>query len=114
MSEVSKELVEKTYELLELAKNTGKVKKGTNEVTKAVERGVAKLAVYAEDVSPKEIIMHIAPLCEEKGIACIGVPSKKELGSSLGIEVPSAAAAVIDAGEGKTLLKEIVDSLRKE
>ena len=30
------------YKIIEVAKQTGKIEKGTNEVTKAIERGTAK------------------------------------------------------------------------
>ena len=30
------------YQIVEKAKRTGKIEKGTNEVTKAIERGTAK------------------------------------------------------------------------
>ncbi len=43
------------YNLIERAKKSGKIEKGTNEVTKAIERGTAKLVVYASDVDPKEL-----------------------------------------------------------
>jgi large subunit ribosomal protein L7Ae len=54
------------YEIIEKARKTGKIEKGTNEVTKAIERGTAKLVSYAADVTPKEIIQHIPILCKEK------------------------------------------------
>ena len=37
------------YELIEKARKTGKVEKGTNEVTKAIERGTAKFVAYGSD-----------------------------------------------------------------
>ena len=37
---------ERFLEAIESAKASGKLKKGVNEVTKALERGVAKLVVY--------------------------------------------------------------------
>ena len=111
---MSNELVEKVYELIELARGSGKIRKGTNETTKAVERGIAKLVVVAEDVNPPEITMHLPPLCEEKNIPLVKVPSKKELGAAAGLEVASASVAVIDAGEGKNLLMEIKKALEKK
>ncbi len=39
MTEAPKEIVDKVLEAIEVAKATGKIKKGTNEVTKALERG---------------------------------------------------------------------------
>jgi large subunit ribosomal protein L7Ae len=99
--------------LLEIAKNTGKVKKGTNEVTKAVERGEAKLVVISEDVEPEEIVMHLPVLCEEKKIPYAYVPSKLELGKSVGIDVSTASACIIEAGDGKDLLKDILGEIEK-
>jgi len=64
--EIPKDLVDKVLQALEVAKNTGKIKKGTNETTKAIERGKTKLVVIANDVEPKEIVMHLPVLCEEK------------------------------------------------
>ena len=110
--EVSKEIIDKALEALEVAKATGKVKKGTNEVTKALERGTAKLVVVAKDASPAEIVMHIPLLSEEKGVVCVTVPSKEELGASAGIAVPTASAAITQEGESKKLIQEINDKLK--
>lgn len=87
------------YNIIERARKTGKVDKGVNEATKAVELGVAKLVVYAADVSPKEIVSHLSVICKEKGIPCQEVDSKQKLGIAVGIKVNAAAVAVINAGE---------------
>lgn len=89
------------YSILEKAKRTGKVEKGTNEVTKAIERGSAKLVVYASDVEPKEIVQHLPLLCKEKNIPCKDVDSKQKLGVAVGIPVPSSSVAIVDAGEAE-------------
>ena len=91
----------KLYDVVEKAAKTGKVDKGINEVTKAVERGVAKLVVVASDVEPKELIQHIPLLCKEKEIKFAEVDSKEKLGISVGIKVKCSAVAVIMAGEAK-------------
>jgi len=111
MVEASKEIVDKALEALEIAKATGKIKKGTNEVTKSLERGSAKLVIVAKDATPPEIVMHIPLLSEEKGVPCITVPSKEELGASAGIAVPTASAAITNEGEAKALLKEIIEKI---
>ena len=87
------------YTLIEKARKTGKVDKGVNEVTKAVERGTAKAVFVAADVSPKEIVAHLPVLCKEKGILFVEVDSKQKLGISAGIAVGTAAVAVTSAGE---------------
>jgi large subunit ribosomal protein L7Ae len=89
------------YDIVEKAAKTGKVDRGVNEVTKAVERGVAKLVVIAKDVEPKELIQHLPILCKEKGINLSEVDSKQKLGISSGINRPTAAVAVIKEGEAK-------------
>ncbi|PIN92731.1 50S ribosomal protein L7ae [Candidatus Pacearchaeota archaeon CG10_big_fil_rev_8_21_14_0_10_31_24] len=95
------------YEIVEKAKKTGKVDKGINEVTKAIELGVAKLVVYASDVEPKEIISHLPIISKEKGIPCVEVDSKQKLGLAVGIGVKTAAVAVIDAGDAKSDISNI-------
>ena len=87
------------YSIIEKARKTGKVDKGTNEVTKAIERGVAKAVFYATDVSPKEIVAHLAVISKEKNIPCFEVDSKQRLGVAVGIPVSTSAVAIIDAGE---------------
>lgn len=109
--ELSKENIDKVFESIELARTTGKIKKGTNEVTKAIEKGTAKLVAYAKDASPPEIVMHLPLLCKEKGIVCAGVDKREELGAAAGLEVPTVAVAVVKEGEAKKVLKELTDAL---
>jgi len=95
------------YSIIEKAKKTGKVDKGANEVTKAVELGAAKLVVYAKDVEPKEIVAHLAVLCKQKGIPCFEVDSKQKLGLAVGIGVNTAAVAVIQGGDADKEIAQI-------
>lgn len=112
-TEVSKDTAEKVFEAIELAKKSGKLKKGTNECTKAIERGTAKLVVAAKDVNPKEIIMHLPGLCAEKGIPFALVGSKEELGTAAGVGLSTAAVAIIQEGEAKALVAEIAAQLKQ-
>jgi len=96
------------YSIIEKARKTGKIDKGTNEVTKAIERGVAKFVVYASDVEPKEIVQHIPLLCREKKIPCKEVDSKQKLGIAAGVPVSTSSVAVIEAGDAK----KDIDSLK--
>ena len=89
------------YSQIEKARKEGKIEKGINEVTKAIERATAKLVVYAKDVEPKEITQHIPALCKEKGIKCEEVDSKQKLGIAVGISVPCSAVAVIEEKKAK-------------
>ncbi len=105
-----KEKNDKVYEAIEIAKATGKIKKGANEVTKALERGTAKLVVISKDVTPPEIVMHIPMLAKEKNVPCVQVDSKDDLGSAAGINIPTSAIAITDEGEAKKLVKEIAEA----
>jgi large subunit ribosomal protein L7Ae len=109
--ETPKDLVNAVYEAVRVAKQSGKVRKGTNETTKAIERGTSKLVVIAEDVEPPEVVAHLPILCEERNSAYVFVPSKQQLGQALGIDVPSAAACIMDAGEAQHILEQVVNSI---
>jgi large subunit ribosomal protein L7Ae len=89
------------YDIVDKAAKTGKVDKGINEVTKALERGTAKMIIYASDVSPKELTQHLPILAKEKGIPCIEADSKQKLGISVGIGVATGAVAIIQPGDAK-------------
>ena len=109
--ETPKDLVSAVYEAVRLAKQSGKVIKGTNETTKSIERGTSRLTVIAEDVEPPEVVAHLPILCEERNTAYIFVPSKQQLGASLGIDVGSAAATILDAGDAQHIVEQVVNSI---
>ena len=109
--EVPKELVEKIYKLIESVKVDGKLRKGTNETTKAVEKNEAQLVIVAGDISPKEIIMHLPIICGEKNIPFVNVPSKSELGAAAGLPVPTSSIAIVNPGDAKKQLLDIIKDL---
>lgn len=112
--EVPKDLVPKILELVQMSRTTGgKLRKGVNETTKAVERGESLFVVIAEDVNPPEIVAHLPLLCEDKGIPYAYVPSKEELGKAAGLEVPASSVAIIDAGQAKSLLEALKDKVKE-
>ncbi|HXV51028.1 MAG TPA: ribosomal L7Ae/L30e/S12e/Gadd45 family protein, partial [Nitrosopumilaceae archaeon] len=83
------------------------------EATKAVERGLSKLIVIAEDVEPPEVVAHLPIICDEQGAQYAFVPSKQDLGKALGIDVTSAAAAILDAGDAQHIVDQVIDSIKK-
>ncbi len=108
------ELAKEALKLLEDIRNSGgQIKKGVNETTKAVERGQAKLVYIALDVSPPEIVFHLPPLCDERDIPYLFVPSKEELGKAAGIERPASSAAVVDPGEKGEELNKIIQKIKE-
>ncbi len=111
--ETPEELINPILEAIRVAVESGKVRKGTNEATKAIERGTSKLIVIAEDVDPPEVVAHLPILCEEQGAAYAFVPSKQELGKALGIDITSAAAAILDSGDAQHIIDQVVSSISK-
>lgn len=112
--EVPRDLVPKILELVQMSRTTGgKVRKGVNETTKAVERGEAQFVVIAEDVDPPEIVAHLPLLCDDKGIPYAYVPSKEELGKAAGLEVSASSVAVLDAGQAKSLLEALREKVKE-
>ncbi|KYQ90068.1 U4/U6 small nuclear ribonucleoprotein [Tieghemostelium lacteum] len=77
------------------ANNYHQLKKGANEVTKTVSRGIAEFVILAADAEPLEILLHIPLLCEDKNIPYVFVPSKKELGRACNVSRPVIACSVI-------------------
>jgi len=111
--ETPQDLVSPILEALRVAAQSGKVRKGTNEATKAIERGISKLIVIAEDVEPPEVVAHLPIICDEQGAAYAFVPSKQELGKSLGIDVTSAAAAILDSGDAQHIVDQVIETISK-
>lgn len=111
--EVPQELVDQTLEAVELARDTGKISKGTNEVTKSVERGQAELVVIAEDVEPEEVVAHLPMLSDEKETPYVYVPSKNDLGAAAGLTVQAASVSVVDTGDAKEMIEEISKKVKE-
>jgi len=109
---VPEKIAEQQLSLLEKSSKKGKVKVGVNEVTKAIERGTAKLVLIAEDVSPEEIVMHLPLICKEKQIPYSFVKTKKALGEKTGLGVGTSAAAITNEGEAKKELAELVKKIQ--
>ena len=99
--ETPEDLANKIYDMIDLNKN-GRVKKGSNEVTKAAERGTAQFIILAEDVNPPELLAHIPLICKEKGIPFTYVEDQSYLAenSGMGGGAKTAAIAIIEVGKG--------------
>ncbi|HON81049.1 MAG TPA: 50S ribosomal protein L7Ae [Methanoregulaceae archaeon] len=109
--EVPEEIQNKALEALEIARDTGKIKKGANEATKAIERSLATMVFIGGDVEPEEIVMHLAPLCEEKKIPYLFINKQNDIGAASGLEVGSTAAAIVKPGKAKDLIDEIAKQI---
>jgi large subunit ribosomal protein L7Ae len=106
-NEVNKEVADKALEAVRLARQTGSIRKGSNETTKSIERGLASLVVIANDVVPAEVVMHLPMLCDQRKVPYLYVSAKLDLGKAVGLNVPCTAVAIEKAGESEKLIKEI-------
>ena len=99
----TKEQQDMNYELVKLvADGNGRLKKGSNEVTKAAERGTAKLVIMAENVNPAELLAHIPLICKEKKIPFIYVEDQAYLAEAAGMNsgAKTAAIALMEVAKG--------------
>ena len=60
------ELTVAILDLVQQASNYKQLKKGANEATKTLNRGISELIVMAADTEPLEILLHLPLLCEDK------------------------------------------------
>ncbi|KAH9857178.1 snRNP and snoRNP protein Snu13 [Lenzites betulinus] len=100
------ELVNSILDLVERASQFKQLKKGANEATKTLNRGIAELIILTADTEPLEILLHLPLLCEEKNVAYVFVPSKAALGRACGVTRPVIAAS-ITTNENKELSSQI-------
>ena len=110
------DLADLVYELVQTVSKSGAVKKGSNEVTKAAERGNAKFIVLAEDVNPPELLAHIPMICDEKGIPYGYVPSQEFLAKEAGMPkgVKTASLALMEITKiAQENFNNIVDQINK-
>jgi len=60
------------------------------------------------DVDPPEIVAFLPTLCDERKIPYIFVTSKKELGEAAGLQVSASSVSVIEPGDAKDFMDEII------
>ena len=89
------ELTVAILDLVQQATNYKQLKKGANEATKTLNRGISDLIVMAADTEPLEILLHLPLLCEDKNVAYVFVPSKVALGRACGVSRPVVACSIL-------------------
>lgn len=82
-------------DLAQQATNYKQLKKGANEATKTLNRGISELIIMAADTEPLEILLHLPLLCEDKNVPYVFVPSKVALGRACGVSRPVVACSIL-------------------
>jgi len=105
-------LTTKILNLVQQAANYQQLKKGANEATKTLNRGLSEFIVMAADAEPLEILLHLPLLCEDKNVPYVFVRSKQALGRACGVSRPVIATSVT-LNEGSQL-KPQIQSIQRE
>ncbi|CAG9761293.1 unnamed protein product [Ceutorhynchus assimilis] len=105
-------LTTKILNLVQQAMNYKQLRKGANEVTKTLNRGISEFIVMAADSEPIEILMHLPLLCEDKNVPYVFVRSKQALGRACGVS-RSVIACSVTINEGSQL-KAQIQSIQQE
>ena len=104
-------LSQKILELVQNAGNYKLLKKGANEATKTLNRGISELIVMAADTDPLAILLHLPLLCEDKNVQYVFIPSKQALGRACGVSRSVIAVSVLTTENHQ--IKRQVDEIRK-
>jgi U4/U6 small nuclear ribonucleoprotein SNU13 len=109
------QVTKKVLDLLNQAVNYRQVKKGANETTKSLNRGVAELVILAADTEPLEIVLHLPLLCEDKNVPYVYVPSQADLGKACGVSRNIIAAVILHLPESQlqTQINEMKDKVEQ-
>ncbi|KAJ2777031.1 RNA binding protein snu13 [Coemansia interrupta] len=94
-------------DLVQQASHYKQLKKGANEATKTLNRGISEFIVMAADCEPLEILLHLPLLCEDKNVPYVFVPSKTALGRACGVS-RSVVAVSVTTNEASDLKSQIL------
>ena len=59
-------LAQEILDLVQQASHYRQLKKGANEATKTLNRGISEIIILAADTAPLAILLHLPLLCEDK------------------------------------------------
>merc|ERR1712228_54207 len=108
-------LTKDILELVQQACNYKQLRKGANEATKTLNRGLSEFIVMAADAEPLEILLHLPLLCEDKNVPYVFVRSKQGLGRATGGSRPVIACSVTinEGSQLKSQIQTIQQSIEK-
>ncbi|KAK4265216.1 hypothetical protein QN277_026299 [Acacia crassicarpa] len=109
------ELAITILDLVQQAANYKLLKKGANEATKTLNRGISEFIVMAADAEPLEILLHLPLLAEDKNVPYVFVPSMQALGRACGVTRSVISCSVLRS-EGSQLnsqVQQLKDAIEK-
>ncbi|KAI9835068.1 MAG: RNA binding protein snu13 [Sarea resinae] len=99
-------LSQEILDLVQQASHFRQLKKGANEATKTLNRGISEIIILAADTSPLAILLHLPLVAEDKNVPYVYVPSKAALGRACGVS-RAVIAASITTNEASDLTAQI-------
>jgi U4/U6 small nuclear ribonucleoprotein SNU13 len=120
-------LSQEILDLVQQASHYRQLKKGANEATKTLNRGISEIVILAADTAPLAILLHLPLLCEDKNTPYVSwdrllaifaipaftntpiqvyVPSKMALGRACGVS-RAVISCSITTNEASDLMGQI-------
>jgi U4/U6 small nuclear ribonucleoprotein SNU13 len=99
-------LTQEILDIVQQASHYRQLKKGANEATKTLNRGISEIIILAADTSPLAILLHLPLICEDKNVPYVYVPSKTALGRACGVS-RAVIATSITTNEASDLMNQI-------
>ncbi|XP_049988024.1 NHP2-like protein 1 [Alexandromys fortis] len=108
-------LTKKLLDLVHQLCNDKQLRKGANEATKTLNRGISEFIVMAADAEPLEIILHLPLQSEDKNVPYVFVCSKQDLGRACGVSRPviTCSVTIKEGSRLKQQLQSIQQSIER-
>ncbi|QSL64336.1 hypothetical protein MERGE_001636 [Pneumocystis wakefieldiae] len=108
-------LTQQILDLVQQASHYKQLKKGANEATKTLNRGISEFIVMAADTEPIEILLHLPLLCEDKNVPYVFISSKAALGRACGVSRPVISASITtnEASDLKQQIQTVKNHIEK-
>ena len=88
------------------------VRQGLKEVQKHIRRGEKGFVVFAGDVNPLDTYSHMPVVCEEANVPYCFVPSKLDLGRSIGSKKSACVVLVKTNADYKDVYDKCCENIK--
>ncbi|XP_032670582.1 NHP2-like protein 1 homolog [Odontomachus brunneus] len=105
-------LTVKILNLVQQAMLYKQLRRGANESTKTLNRGLSEFIIMAADAEPLEILLHLPLLCEDKNVPYVFVRSKDALGRACGVSRAVVACSITNSANSQ--LTPQIDCIHRE
>ena len=83
----SKKFSKKIYKLIKKSsKQKNYLRSGLKDVQRRIRKGETGIVVFAGDVTPVDVMVHMPGVCENKQMPYVYTPSRTDLGAAMGVK----------------------------